>query len=249
MNAIIAYVKAFFDGELEVFATHVMLIGVVVVAEISLGVGIWLESPKEKKLREWLGLVLVLGGCVFSVIATVLLLIFDEAISRHQAADIEAARARTACIEEAAAWRLTRVDSKAFEAGLSKLKPTTVQLWFVKGDPEIAALTSNVLVMLLNARWRVIADQVSLVSLTTGIWVMSLPPVSPGGVENDESAGLKSVLDSARLPPRLGFSPITPNERQSVFSNWKAGDPEPSIRLVIGPKDPPLIDACMLHAK
>jgi hypothetical protein len=90
MNAPTAYLKAFIDGDLDSFATHAALIGVIVLAEISLAVGIWLESPKDKGFREWLGLYTVLGGCIFSVIATVLLLIFDEGISRGQKTRIDA---------------------------------------------------------------------------------------------------------------------------------------------------------------
>jgi hypothetical protein len=89
MNPAIAYFRAFTDGNLDSFTTHIVLIGVIGVAEISLGIGIWLESPQDKKFREWFGLFLVLGGCIASVIFTVLLLIFDEGISRTQQSRID----------------------------------------------------------------------------------------------------------------------------------------------------------------
>lgn len=88
MNAVHAYLNAFIDGEFDSFATHAWLVGIIAIAEISLGVGIWLESPKNKTCREWFGVVLVLGGCVISVFATVGLLIFDEGISRQQQSKI-----------------------------------------------------------------------------------------------------------------------------------------------------------------
>ena len=90
IKATMAYFNAFFDGELDSFTTHAVLVAIIAAAEIGLAIGIWLESPKDKKFREWLGLTLVLGGCVFSVIATVLLLIFDEGISRGQKTRIDA---------------------------------------------------------------------------------------------------------------------------------------------------------------
>src|SRR6185312_13200638 len=84
MNAVTTHIHAFVDGELDSLRTHVALVGIIVVAEIALAIGICVESPKDKGFREWLGLSLVLGGCAISVIATVLLLIFDEGISRSQ---------------------------------------------------------------------------------------------------------------------------------------------------------------------
>jgi hypothetical protein len=84
MEAATALLHAFIDGKLDSFKTHAVLVAVIAAAEIGLAAGIWLESPRHKNFREWIGLLLVLSGCVASVIATVALLIFDEGISRTQ---------------------------------------------------------------------------------------------------------------------------------------------------------------------
>jgi hypothetical protein len=254
MNAATAYFKAFIDGQLDVLATHVVLIGVVVVAEISLAIGIWLESPKNKDFREWLGLFLVLGGCVLSVIATILLLVFDEGISRHQTADIEASRARTSCIEKAAAWRITQgIDWGAFRTELKRSPPRAVQLWFLKSDPEITALASNMVPSIVYAGWFVFAAQVTLAGNDAtiaanpiGVLVMSIPwsPAEP----NQDAKAFAAALGVAHIPHSLEAAnpaSVSTNELQSVFSNWKQGTPEPSVKVIIGSKGPPLIDGCV----
>jgi hypothetical protein len=92
MAAVVTYVKAFIDGEFDSFTTHCILIGVIALAEISLAVGIWLESPKDKHFREWCGLATVFVGCIISAVFTVLLLVFDEGISRGQSAELKQAK-------------------------------------------------------------------------------------------------------------------------------------------------------------
>lgn len=149
MSAVIAYFNAFVDGELDSFSTHAALIGVIAVAEISLGIGIWLESPRKKEFREWLGLTLVLGGCVISVIFTVLLLIFDEGISRGQKARIDAEqtviqrqnkeiialekrlapRSLTADEQTEVAKELAKYDGQQFQGAIASGLPDGRLLW------------------------------------------------------------------------------------------------------------------------
>ena len=140
MKAIKAFFGAFIDGDLDSLATHTALVAVIVAAEIGLGVGIWLEFPKDKKFREWLGLALVLGGCVFSVVATVLLLIFDEGISRAQQSTIIALETRLAPRE------LTPKQQDAFKAAV---EPYSGQQYMVSvafgGEPGALMCTLNML--------------------------------------------------------------------------------------------------------
>jgi hypothetical protein len=88
MDAAISSASRFFadfsSGRLNESSTHWWLIVVIVAAEISLGVGILIESPKDKTRWEQFGVGLVLAGCVVSALSTVLLLVFDEGISRAQ---------------------------------------------------------------------------------------------------------------------------------------------------------------------
>lgn len=88
ISTINTFINDFTSGRLDETSTHWSLILVIAAAEISLGVGIWIESPKNKTLRQWIGVVLVLGGCIFSALFTVFLLLFDEGINHAQQAKI-----------------------------------------------------------------------------------------------------------------------------------------------------------------
>jgi hypothetical protein len=61
VNTITSFLGDFASGRLNESSTHWLLICVIAAAEISLGVGIWIESPKNKTLREWM-------GCSFSIV-------------------------------------------------------------------------------------------------------------------------------------------------------------------------------------
>jgi hypothetical protein len=134
-NAAYVYFNAFIDAKLEPFKTHIVLISVIAAAELSLGVGIWLESPKKKSFREWFGLCLVLGGCVASAIVTVALVVFDEGISRNQQADIKSLTQENILLNIRATPR--ELDVAKFRAALSKAKkPAKVELRYQKDQPE-----------------------------------------------------------------------------------------------------------------
>jgi hypothetical protein len=139
MNAATAYFKAFIDGELDSFATHAVLIGVIALAEISLGIGIWLESPKEKGLREWLGLYTVLGGCVVSVIATVFLLIFDEGISRTQKARIDEQQSTIISLQKSNAFLLAEGQELAALASRARREAVKATERAAQLEKEVAA--------------------------------------------------------------------------------------------------------------
>jgi len=88
ITTISSFIADFSSGRLDESSTHWVLIGIIAGAEVSLGVGIWIESPKNKSFLQWLGVALVLAGCIVSALFTVFLLIFDEGISRDQRAKI-----------------------------------------------------------------------------------------------------------------------------------------------------------------
>ena len=100
------FIVDFASGRLHESSTHWALIGVIAAAEVSLGIGIWIESPKSKSLREWLGVGLVLVGCVVSALFTVFLLIFDEGISRGQRATIWEQQSKIIALEARIAPRV-----------------------------------------------------------------------------------------------------------------------------------------------
>jgi hypothetical protein len=82
------YVNAFFSGELDPLLTHIVLLGGAIAAEFAVAIGIVLETPKEKTLREWIGMILVLGGVSVGALFTISLFIFDEGISTAQQSKI-----------------------------------------------------------------------------------------------------------------------------------------------------------------
>jgi hypothetical protein len=154
MNAATAYFRAFIGGGLDSFATHAVLIGVIATAEISLGIGIWLESPKDKGLREWVGLYTVLGGCVVSVIATVLLLIFDEGISRGQKDRIDAQQSTIIGLSKALAGR--SIDEAAFVKVLSQAtSKAPINLVYLRENGEVFSFALQIQRALIRSSWMV----------------------------------------------------------------------------------------------
>jgi hypothetical protein len=82
--------SAFIHGELNPLPVHVVLIGIAILAEFAVAVGIVLEAPppEERSARENWGVRLVLGGVILSAVFTILLFVFDEGISNAQQARI-----------------------------------------------------------------------------------------------------------------------------------------------------------------
>jgi hypothetical protein len=64
MATISTYISDFLSGHLDPRPIHFVLIGATIIAEIAVAIGILLEAPKDKKLREIIGMILVLGGCL-----------------------------------------------------------------------------------------------------------------------------------------------------------------------------------------
>jgi hypothetical protein len=171
MKAITAYFHAFIDGKLDSLRTHAWLVGIIAVAEISLGAGIWLESPKHKTLREWIGVLLVLGGCLLSVIATVGLLIFDEGISRSQNDEIIGLRKLTATRD------ITLDDVKRASAKLAQYSGQPAKIVVFPVNFESDWIASRVYEILSGAHWkltppeRLSAPPGNGGFMVSGIWV------------------------------------------------------------------------------
>jgi hypothetical protein len=174
-----------------------------------LGFGIWLESPKNKTCREWLGVVLVLGGCVFSVIATVGLLVFDEGISRGQQSKIISLES----------YLLPRVITEEQGAFLVKqlASPFKIEYAFSVGNDEEAALASELSISLDRVGWqwvnwpavpgqmtvwfpyaKKIVGTVMLSGIQVGVCNPKLSGIAETLVSSMKTIGLESVrLDAA----------------------------------------------------
>ena len=93
-----AFISKFIGGDFDAFWTHVILLGTSIAAEFAVAVGIILETPKEKTVRERVGMVLVIGGVCIGAIFTVLLFVFDEGVAR-KVYDIAQTASRTAAAQ------------------------------------------------------------------------------------------------------------------------------------------------------
>lgn len=234
MNAVIAYFKTFSDGGLDSFSTHAVLIGVIAAAEFSLGIGIWLESPKNKNLIEWLGLILVLGGCVVSVIATVLLLIFDEGISRRQNEEIIALRKNGIA---------RSINVSAFSKRLEGAPPARVEIRYVVACSDCESLSFWLSEAIKGAHWSV--DPLIPIDPPDRNWVRAV------GHLHAQSPGITVVINS---PDKISADPATSSLAallralsQALGFNFAGFDasvwggvdvtmPDGLIRVVVAPK-------------
>jgi hypothetical protein len=186
MKAAMAYFSAFVDGRLDSLWTHAILVGVIAIAELALAIGIWLESPKNKVLREWFGLGLVLGGCVISVIATIGLLIFDEGISRRQNDEIIAMQARP--------WTEEQFDAIQEIKG----KVTDVGIFPEKGCIECRLLANHIELALHVAGVQLYGDESIDWTSGTGVMVYLPDKEAAAGFMTDP---LVAALHKAGLSP------------------------------------------------
>jgi hypothetical protein len=75
---------SFLAGDLNPDWTHAALLGGSIAAEFAVAAGIVIESSWPKTWRQWLGIVLVIGGVIVGAAFTISLFVFDEAISQRQ---------------------------------------------------------------------------------------------------------------------------------------------------------------------
>ena len=233
MKAVTAYFNAFIDGKLDSLRTHAWLVGVIAVAEISLGVGIWLESPKHKTLREWVGVLLVLGGCLLSVIATVALLIFDEGISRSQS--IEIISLRKNAIPRS-------IDVSAFSKQLVSVPPVRAEIRYVVACGDCESLSFWLSEALKKANWSV--DPIIPIAPQDRDWVRVVRSL------HAQSSGITIVIDS---PDKITADPKTSlgalngavlralgfnffGYASNVQGGVDATMPDGMIRIVVAPK-------------
>jgi hypothetical protein len=234
MNAAIAYFKTFADGGLDSFSTHAVLIGVIAAAEFSLGIGIWLESPKNKTRIEWFGLILVLGGCVVSVIATVLLLIFDEGVSSRQNEEIIALRKNGIA---------RSIEVSAFAARLADSPLASVEIRYVVPCTDCESLSFWLSEALKKANWSV--SSITPIDPIDRNWVrvvgrlhaqssgITVVVNSPDKISADRRTSSLAALMGA-LSQTLGFN--FAGYDAAVMGGIDVSMPPDLIRVVIAPK-------------
>lgn len=206
----------FLAGELDPDWTHAVLIGGAILAEFAVAAGIILEAPKEKGIREWMGLVLVLGGVVVSAVFTILLFVFDEGISRTQQSDIGQLRLHAAQLEQSNLALEQEIQPRDLNdkeisdivAALAPFKGQSVRVQSYVGDTEGHRLLYALAHALGAAGLKV----------DVGYW---MPDLSPQmlfllGVEVDAPAAdsalataLRDALAKTRIGTRHEWYPVT----------------------------------------
>lgn len=230
------FFDAFVSGQLDPALTHVTLLGGSILAEFAVAAGIVLESPKEKTLREWAGMGLVLGGVFVSAIFTIALFVFDEGISNRQE-------------RELAEIRLPRqLNVKEFQEKLMPLPKRQFEVLYDGATPDAATLANSIFVSLLQAGWGrsqklpeplgprtgppELRDIFLSLPLTQqaggGPWGLSVVSADPpnGDIDSVEFGLVRALEASVIGPP-------------SVVSWGTANDvPRGTIRIIVGPKLP-----------
>lgn len=231
INPIRRYIGAFASGGVAPFWTHLILLGGAILAEISVAVGILLESPQEKTLRERIGMGLVLGGVAVSAIFTIGLFVFDEGISNAQQSDISVVTAqlkgaqtniaktekaaadeklRAAEIMRATAWRgFTAQQQTILKTDLSAHSGKILLGWILD-DPESLSLAIQFdkLLEAANQQWNVEFDAQSFPNtLVWGVWIPNSPQAQDTAQllrKSFADAGIKVTKED--LPKSTGLS-------------------------------------------
>lgn len=206
MAAMISIFNAFVSGQLDSFWTHAVLLGGAIMAEVFVAIGIWLESPKEKSFREWLGLGFVFSGVVVSAVFTIGLFVFDEGISQHLEAEI-APRALSEAQIADAKNRLKAFAPEVYAIGVST------------DDPEQVHLADLIGIALKDAGWKSVDWYRDVVQHGPGGGGIGKVAV-PAGIEvapapNDSSDAAKALVDvlhaeglHAELMPFAALAPF-----------------------------------------
>jgi hypothetical protein len=214
MIAMKAFFGAFIDGRLDSFTTHSALMGIVAVAEVCLAVGIWLESPKHKTCREWIGICFVIGSCFISILATVGLLVFDEGITRQMLAYRHLSSEQTT--------RLIAVTNRF---------PSLNFITFTVAENEPWGLGIEVGKLLRNNGWNWLPCDGSFSKLQSpypGIpvfcWTI-LAGIQIEGAQVREEAG-HALVDAFRDPDVIGMENV----------RWEKSDAFSTIAIMVGSK-------------
>lgn len=222
MAAISSIFDAFVSGQLNASWTHGWLLGGAISAEILLAIGIWLESPKNKHLREWLGLGLVFGGVVVSAACTIGLFVFDEGISNTQLVKIAALETRIAQRE------LTADQIEKLQKALAEAPPTVPhKVVFVTflGDFESQYLQFEIGRYFVAANWQVDLEARTyngVLAWGIGVW----------GPDNETRRAVRDILEKADIV--LSRNTELPTGFSSVGHQPQPGD----IDIFVGPKFP-----------
>lgn len=149
INAISTFIQSVFSGSTEPGLTHAWLIGLCVLGSLAVAFGIILESWPPRSLREIVATILVIGGVIFEGAFTVVLFVFDEAISHRQEATIESQRSEIIALENRLAARsLSDTQASSIVGRLRSFAPLSFQIipyWEDKESHDIAERIARIL--------------------------------------------------------------------------------------------------------
>jgi hypothetical protein len=144
-SAMYKYASEFFSGTLDPAGPHAVLILVSVTAGIVATIGIISESKKLFSIPT----MLIVVGVLIESACTILLFGFDEGISRHQSAQLLAAR------QQAAIRDITPEETREASAKLGKYSGQSAKIVVFPVNFESVWIAQAIYGILLNARWKV----------------------------------------------------------------------------------------------
>lgn len=222
--AISTYIGQFFSGEVDASTPHLVLILAAVIGGIAVGIGIIWEGARGGHLWTLPTLIVVLG-VVVEAGATVILLEFDESISRSQQSKIVMLETRIAQRE------LTDDQIKALEDACAAVPASVlhnVVFSYLMGDQESAYFAYEIGRYFMPS-WHVDLEVRSYVVLLT--WGITV-----NGPDNATTRAVKDMLNAAGLSFSTDALP-------SAFQAYGHKPVFTDTLVFIGPKGPTLSPA------
>ncbi len=203
---------------------HLWLILAAVIGGLLVGIGIIWEAWRDGHLWA-LPTACVFFGVIMEAAATRILFQFDEGISLKQKSDLSVEQRRTACIEQAAAWRFLKPEeAKILHDEFAKLPHHNVQLWYIMFDPESLTFGGQFQRLFVQADWNVDVRAVGFPGAAPfGVYI-------PNGDNNDDVKAVHRAFGIAHL------------------GSWPLDFPSMANALITGVNPPPPFTVSMLVA-
>jgi hypothetical protein len=183
IDAIHSMAIRFLDGELDPDRTHAVLLSGSIAAEFAVAIGIIIESPWPKTWRQWLGVVLVIGGVIIGAVSTISLFVFDEGISRGQLSKIAELEQRISVRE------LDASQQKTVAEMVRAVAPQEFAASIGQGVGDGIVLWQSLYPALANAGWQYVPP-------STRSFMMGKPPA---GVATVADANVEILLPASTV--------------------------------------------------
>jgi hypothetical protein len=221
--------------------THALFLVGTFIAEVAVGAGIIIESPKNKTCKDWLAIVLVVGGVSLSVLFTLALFMFDEGISSSQQSNIidleTRLDARTKELLEVrkltADRSLTQDEQKSLTKMLSVFPGQPAKIVIFPVTFEGKWIAGQIYGAMLKAQWKVASPERPIRPPNDFMVQGSVIDASDYDVSQRAADALYEALKSTGVPSgKMGNGPRTLQFDRS----------QPLVWMLIGDKPIPILD-------